>query len=288
MGYLKIANLYKSQDILLFKECYALEKVHGTSAHIKWHEGNVSFFSGGASHELFVSLFDKEFLITKFTELWGDAATVTIFGEAYGGKLQGMSKTYGDKLRFIIFDVLIGERWLVVPEATKVAEMFGLEFVPWKVISTDLDCLTAYRDSYSQVAFLRGMGGDKIGEGLVLRPLIEVNHSGGGRVIVKYKRDNFKETATSRKVDRGDLKVLENTKAIANEWVTMERLRHVLDKLPQGIGVEETRQVIDAMLADILIEGKDEIVDSPCAQREIKSTAAKMFKNYLQTCLEEK
>lgn len=29
MGYLKINNLYKEQTILLFKECYALEKIHG-------------------------------------------------------------------------------------------------------------------------------------------------------------------------------------------------------------------------------------------------------------------
>lgn len=29
MGYLHISNLYKDIDILLFKECYALEKIHG-------------------------------------------------------------------------------------------------------------------------------------------------------------------------------------------------------------------------------------------------------------------
>jgi hypothetical protein len=29
MGYLHIDNLYKNVDILLFKECYAMEKIHG-------------------------------------------------------------------------------------------------------------------------------------------------------------------------------------------------------------------------------------------------------------------
>jgi len=29
-----IGNLYKERDILLFKRCYASEKVHGTSAHV--------------------------------------------------------------------------------------------------------------------------------------------------------------------------------------------------------------------------------------------------------------
>lgn len=29
MGYMHINNLYKNQEILMFKECFALEKVHG-------------------------------------------------------------------------------------------------------------------------------------------------------------------------------------------------------------------------------------------------------------------
>ena len=36
MGYMRIDNLYKNQAVLSFKEVYALEKVHGTSAHIHY------------------------------------------------------------------------------------------------------------------------------------------------------------------------------------------------------------------------------------------------------------
>jgi hypothetical protein len=32
MAYLHIENLYKARDIMLFRECYAMEKIHGTSA----------------------------------------------------------------------------------------------------------------------------------------------------------------------------------------------------------------------------------------------------------------
>ena len=38
MGYRHIDNLYKDQRILLFRECFALEKIHGTSAHVSWTE----------------------------------------------------------------------------------------------------------------------------------------------------------------------------------------------------------------------------------------------------------
>ena len=45
MGYAHIENLYKNQTILLFRRCWALEKVHGTSAHITYVEGQPLSFS---------------------------------------------------------------------------------------------------------------------------------------------------------------------------------------------------------------------------------------------------
>ena len=36
MAYHHIDNLYRNQDVLLFKEVYALEKIHGTSAHVSF------------------------------------------------------------------------------------------------------------------------------------------------------------------------------------------------------------------------------------------------------------
>jgi hypothetical protein len=63
MGYRHTENLYKDQTILMLRECYALEKVHGTSAHITWKDGNfggtVSYFSGGEKYANFVKLFDE-------------------------------------------------------------------------------------------------------------------------------------------------------------------------------------------------------------------------------------
>ena len=85
MGYMHIDNLYKNQNILMFKECYALEKIHGTSAHVAWSEGRLRFFSGGEKHDNFVNLFDIEVLTKTCTERFGDR-TVIFYGEAYGGK----------------------------------------------------------------------------------------------------------------------------------------------------------------------------------------------------------
>ena len=68
MAYLKIPNLYKDQTILMFQECYAMEKIHGTSAHIsykplvehrKTDKKHLTFFSGGVKYENFVKLFNE-------------------------------------------------------------------------------------------------------------------------------------------------------------------------------------------------------------------------------------
>lgn len=282
MGYLHIENLYKNQDILLFKECYAMEKIHGTSAHISWTYGakEPKFFSGGESHERFVSIFNKEELTEKLANM--GYAELTIYGEAYGGKQQNMKDTYGPDLKFIVFDVETDSGWMTVPEAEKVAQRLGLEFVHYVKIPTDLALLDKERDADSVQAVRNGMGEGKMREGVILRPLIEVSKGPDGRVIAKYKRDDFRETTTTRKVvDPSQLKVLEDAEAIANEWVTTERLKHVLDKLPQDIGIESTGLVIKAMTEDVLREANKEIVVSDAAKKSISKRTAGMFKQYL-------
>jgi hypothetical protein len=275
MGYLHIENLYKYPDIFLFKEVYALEKIHGTSAHVGWKDGEIKFFSGGEKHESFVALFDVPALTERFTAM--AEPEVVVFGEAYGGKCQGMKDTYGDKLRFVAFDVKIGDSWLNVPNAVDVATKLGFEFVDYARATTDVDSLNVLRDAPSTQAIRNGCGTDKKREGVVLRPLSELRKNNGERIITKHKRDDFRETKTPRDVDMEKLKVLEDAQRIAEEWVTEMRLQHVLDKTPHG-GMEHTGAVIRAMVDDIKREGEGEIVWSPEAERAVGTAAAKMYK----------
>jgi hypothetical protein len=205
-----------------------------------------------------------------------------IYGEAYGGKQQGMSNTYGKELKFIGFEVQVGELWLNVPNAEAVCKSLNIEFVDYVKVSTDLEALNAERDKPSTQAKRNGIIEDKIREGVVLKPLLEFTTNNGGRVIAKHKRDEFKETKTPREVSPEEFKVMEDAKAIAEEWVTEMRLKHVLDKLPQGINVESTKLVIDAMVEDVYREAKGEIVESREVTKYIGSKTAVMFKKKLQ------
>jgi hypothetical protein len=283
MGYLHINNLYKDQEILMFKECYALEKIHGTSAHVSWiaSEKKVKFFAGGEGYEKFVSLFDLKFLQKKFAENFPDR-NVKIHGEAYGGKQQGMRATYGNELKFIAFDVKVINFWLDVPKAEIICNFLNIEFVPYRKIETDLISIDFERDRDSIVALRNGCGNFKIREGVVLRPLIELTKNDGSRIIAKHKRAEFTETRTPREVTPEQLKILQDAKAIAEEWVTEMRLKHVLDKLPKDLKIENVKLVIDAMIEDIYREGKGEIVESREAEKFIGGKTASMFKRNLR------
>ena len=284
MGYMHIENLYRpeAQRILAFREVYALEKVHGTSAHVGWGPEGIRFFAGGAKHEAFVALFDTAALMDKFAQAF-PVAKATVYGEAYGGKMQGMKATYGESLRFIAFDVQVGDLWLSVPDAEKVVLSLGLEFVPYEFGPTDLLWLGAERDRPSVVAERRGCGTDRPREGVVLRPPFEVRTNNGGRLIAKHKGDAFAETKTPREVDPALLKVLEEAEAIAAEWVTEMRLTHVLDRLGNPTELSATGAVIKAMVEDVTREASGEIVDSKDARKAIGTRAARMFKARITT-----
>jgi hypothetical protein len=301
MSYLDIANLYKEQDILLFKECYALEKIHGTSAHVRFKGAieipsppTVNFFSGGESHDKFVALFDQAALQAKFAEIFGPAMdqAVVVYGEAYGGKQQAMSATYGPNLKFIVFDVKVGDSWLSVPQAEDVAKKLGLEFVHYVRIPTTLEAIDAERDADSVQAVRNGTGPGHKREGVVLRPIVEVVKNNGSRIIAKHKRDEFSEhTKPPRVIDPAKIEVLKEAQAIADQWATEMRLTHVLQelvaegKIPATPGMENTPVVIKAMIADIYKEGKGEVVESKEASTAIGKRTAEIWKKRVRSRL---
>lgn len=291
MGYLHIDNLYKAQEILLFRRCYALEKIHGTSAHIRWKREEVGFFSGGSSHEQFISLFDTSSLTECFqTILQGES--VVVYGEAYGGKCQAMSPTYGKELRFIVFDVKVNDVWVNVPNAHDIATKLGLSFVPYEEVSTDIDSLNAERDRESVQASRNGIGQGKMWEGVVLRPLIEVTLNNGNRVIAKHKRAEFAERGRPDvPLDPTKRELLASAEAIATEWVTPMRLQHVLDAVASQRGGEQVWDIVDtgtvikAMVEDVCREAEGEMVDSKAVRRAIGARGASLYKRWLAETL---
>tara|TARA_Y100000034_G_scaffold75549_1_gene90738 strand:+ start:3380 stop:4228 length:849 start_codon:yes stop_codon:yes gene_type:complete len=282
MGYMHIDNLYKNQEILMFRECYAMEKIHGTSAHIAYKDGQLRFFSGGASHTVFKELFDEDALKEKLAPV-GD---VVIYGEAYGGKIMKMRDVYGEAMRFVAFDVKITDLWLAVPQAEDFVKEVGLEFVDYALIPTEITAIDEQRDRDSVQAVRNGCGEGHQREGIVLRPLIELTKNNGTRILVKHKGDKFRETSTPRPVDPAKLKVMEEAGAIATEWVTPMRIVHVLDKMDNP-GMENMREIIAAMCEDVQREGEGEIVWNNAVSKAVGKATAQGVKAHFQAKLHQ-
>lgn len=288
MGYLHIDNLYKNQKVLELKEVYAMEKIHGTSAHIFYQDGKLSFFSGGEKHENFVKIFDHDHL-QRALDAFG-LKKVVVNGEAYGGKQQGMSGTYGKQLRFVVFDVRFNGKWLAVPDAENVAKYLKLDFVHYKKIPAKVEDIDKERDADSVQAVRNGVGEGKMREGVVLRPLDELIDERGNRIIAKHKRDEFKETRKPRKVvDPKKWEILKEAQAIADEWVTPMRLKHVMDVVKvmrhmidkQPLDMTDTGRMISAMIEDVYREAKGEIEESKAVKTAIGKRTARLFKQAL-------
>lgn len=294
MGYMHIQNLYKDPTVLMFKEVYAMEKIHGTSAHITFKsmpgsDGGVlglRFYPGGEKYDNFVKIFDKEDLQSKFQTL--GHFDITVFGEAYGGKCQGMSATYGKDLKFVVFEVKIGDPWLDVPNSEDVAKKLGLEFVAYEKVPATVEALDAERDRPSRQAIRNGMGDTHKAEGIVIKPLMELCRSNGERIIAKHKRADFSERKSKMDtvVSPTQLQVLSDAQAIATEWVTEMRLHHVMDTLKAGLQreleISDTPKVISLMVEDVNREANGEIIPSKEVNKALGGATVKLFHAHLR------
>lgn len=285
MGYLKIPNLYNSPEILeVLGKVYCLEKIHGTSAHIKMVRGSseVIFFSGGSKMSNFMSLFDTKSLLERFAEM--DCDELTIYGEAYGGKVQSMKDVYGENLRFVAFDVAIGGKFVSgVPTQQEIVESFGLEFVHYTLGPSTKEFVNQEREKFSEQAKRNGLGSDKVGEGIIIRPLIELTLNNGSRFIFKHKRDDFRETKSVRKLEGQEKVIWEDAEKVAEEFVVPMRVEHVLDKLiatrliPETYTMSHVPLFIHAMVEDIKCEERGTIKWSKNVTKAISKKAAILF-----------
>lgn len=277
----------------MFRECFALEKIHGTSAHItfKGVDKEIMFFAGGAKHESFVALFDQATLLAKYKETFaGMPDEVTFYGEAYGGKMQGMSETYGKDLKFVVFDVQIGEAWLAVPQAEALAKTFNLDFVPYEKILATVEEMDKQRDKPSVQAVKNGIVEPRTREGVVLRPIVEMVTNRKERIIVKHKHEKFAERVSPKQnMDPETIAKMDSAQLIAEEWVTFNRITNMFSHFPpEKIGMENMGELIKYMIDDVYLEAKGEIADTKEIRKAIGKKTASLLNQHFRKALYEK
>lgn len=305
MGYEHIEHLYKHPEFFKdFTQAYALEKIHGTSTWISFkntaqisfeqndtisiNDFSLTFHSGGEKSESFIALFDQEFLRKELFQIitknkWFE---IRIHGEAYGGKQQKMAETYGSKLKFIVFDVKInGECFLNITESENIAKELILDFVHYEIGPCDPKWFDQQTKMHSIQAIKNGMGEDKLREGIIVRPIIETVNFANKRIIYKHKNPEFWEIASDRPLGE-KLVVMNDVYQIANEWITKQRIEHVINHIisereKKEIELKDICLLVKRIIDDVKREAEGEIEWSIGAEKEMKKRAGFMFKNMI-------
>ena len=172
------------------------EKVDGTNIRVFWDGHKVTF--GGRTDKAQI----PAALVNKLNEYFGGETNAQLFeqtfgerevmicGEGYGAKING-GGTYmedGTSVDFVMFDLKIGANWQSRESVEQCAETFGVSVVP----------IVGVGNLYEAVEYIKSHPMSALGpkthemEGIVCRPIIELNDRSHNRLIVKIKWEDFK------------------------------------------------------------------------------------------------
>lgn len=191
-----IEGKYRNKEIEYIKDNKWIftEKIDGTNIRVYWDGHKVQFYGRTDRAQIPQDLVNK--LIEKFggeineeifEQKFGETEVILI-GEGYGKKIQGVGSLYNpDGVNFILFDVIIADNYQPRESIEDIAKTFNIDTAPIVLEGTIQEAID----------YVRTKPMSKIGkassEGVVGRPVIELQSRTGKRLICKIKVNDFKE-----------------------------------------------------------------------------------------------
>lgn len=163
------------------------EKVDGTNIRVHWDGHRVEF--GGRTDraqiraDLFAEL-QRLFPEELFEQQFG-SDIVTLYGEGYGAGIQKGGGNYRATPGFVLFDVRVGDWWLLRENVIDVGVKMGVDVVPLTLTGTIADAIAMVRGG------LQSDWGAFTAEGLVGVPTVGLLDRAGHRIMVKIKAADF-------------------------------------------------------------------------------------------------
>jgi len=175
------------------------EKIDGSNIKILW--GSTSFQYEGRTKKANLPVRITE-VIDSYISRWCEGTvlldtfdsdkTVTLYGEAYGDKIQKIGKLYKpDGVDFILFDVKVekggSQWWLNRQDVDSLAKDLGIQSVPTIFQGTITEGI-----DFVKHGFLSSIGKNVPAEGIVITPVVPVKDRFGNRIITKLKTCDFR------------------------------------------------------------------------------------------------
>lgn len=187
-----VEGKYRNEAIKYLKDnkWQFTEKIDGTNIRIYWDGHKVSFFGRTDKAQIpaeltnrLIELFGGETNEQLFEQKFGETEVI-LFGEGYGEKIQN-GGLYRKGQDFILFDVMIADNYQPRESVEDIAKYFGIDIVPIILEGTLQEA----------VNYVKSKPKSNIGiadsEGVVGRPVIELQDRCGKRIIVKIKVRDF-------------------------------------------------------------------------------------------------
>lgn len=167
------------------------EKIDGTNIRVLYTLDKLKFGGRTDQAQIQVTLYNKlqeMFQLGKFQSLYPDTP-MCLYGEGYGAKIQKGGGDYLDGVSFIVFDVNIGGVWLERKNVLDIARKLEVQVVPiigGGTLAQAADTVKA--GEKSRITDKRNI------EGIVMRPLAELQDRQGNRIIAKIKVKDYEST----------------------------------------------------------------------------------------------
>jgi hypothetical protein len=191
-----IDGAYASEELeaLAGIQWLCFEKIDGTNIRVIWDGYRVSFAGRTDKSQIPTELqevLEKTFGTPEaeemFESLFGEKQVI-LFGEGYGGKIQGNNE-YGET-KFILFDVMVDGLYLKTAASREIAVTLGIKHVPLVFKGTLPECVEYVKAPHMSVC------GDLLAEGVVCRPAhARLYDHEGHRIMCKIKYRDFKGEA---------------------------------------------------------------------------------------------
>jgi hypothetical protein len=163
------------------------EKVDGTNVRVIWDGYKVSLGGRTDDAQMPVVLIDalREMFPEELMEQRFGATPVVLYGEGFGPKINKGGGNYGAKPSFVLFDVKIGQWWLMPNDTRDIASKLGIAHVPLVYTGSVHDAIKGVTTG------LQSAWGEFSAEGLVGQAPQGLLTRGGERILMKIKRKDF-------------------------------------------------------------------------------------------------
>lgn len=115
---------------------------------------------------------------------------IILYGEGYGAKIQKGGNYISNDVDFILFDVKVGDMWLLRYSCEEIAKTLNINIVPFVGLMTIPEAI-----EYVKKGFISNISENRnyLAEGLVLKTPVGLIDRRGNRLIAKIKYKDFQD-----------------------------------------------------------------------------------------------